>query len=58
MHDSLQELGFLALTMAQAGAYALMSECGLRWYLEMYRKRRGGLLEEYLNDVWRIDHYK
>ena len=42
----MQELGHLALTVVQASAYILKSECSLDWYLETHRERRGELLEE------------
>src|SRR5271170_7002460 len=53
-----QELGYLALAVVQAGAYISRFECSLRHYLEMYRERRGELLEEYKTQVQKIDDYK
>src|ERR1700722_6815541 len=53
-----QELGCLALAVVQAGAYISRFECGLGRYLEMYRERRGELLEEYRNQVQKIDDYE
>src|ERR1700722_2149797 len=53
-----QELGYLALAVVQAGAYISRFECGLRRYLEMYRERRGELLEEYRKQVQKIDGYE
>src|ERR1700722_787261 len=53
-----QELGYLALAVVQAGEYISRSECGLRHYLEMYRERRGELLEEYRTHVQKIDGYE
>src|SRR3984957_16503647 len=53
-----QELGYLALTVVQAGAYISRFDCGLRRYLEMYRERRGELLEEYRTQVQKIDDYE
>src|SRR3984957_10194764 len=53
-----QELGYLALAVVQAGAYISRSECGLRHYLEMYRERRGELLEEYRTHVQKVDGYE
>src|SRR3984957_5138930 len=53
-----QELGYLALAVVQAGAYISRFECGLSRYLEMYRERRGELLEEYRNQVQKIDDYE
>ena len=51
-----QELGYLALAVVQAGAYIFKSECSLNRYLELYRERRGGILEEY--NVQQNDDYK
>src|SRR3984957_2845928 len=53
-----QELGYFALAVVQAGAYISRSECGLHRYLEMYQERRGELLEEYRNQVQKIDDYE
>ena len=53
-----QELGHLALAVVQAGAYILQSDCGFNRYLEMYRERRGGLLEEYYDNIQKVDDYK
>ena len=53
-----QELGCLALAVVQAGAYISRFGCGLRRYLEMYRERRGELLEEYRTQVQKIDDYE
>ena len=53
-----QELGCFALAVVQAGAYISGSECGLHRYLEMYQERRGELLEEYRNQVQKIDDYE
>src|SRR3984957_5391397 len=53
-----QELGYFALAVVQAGAYISRSECGLRRYLEMYQERRGELLEEYRNQVQKVDDYE
>src|ERR1700722_9647439 len=53
-----QELGYLALAVVQAGTYIPRFECGLGRYLDMYRERRGELLEEYRNQVQKIDDYE
>jgi hypothetical protein len=53
-----QELGCFALAIVQAGAYIFKSECGLGRYLEMYRERRGTLLEEYRTQMQKIDDYE
>ena len=53
-----QELGYLALAVVQAGTYIPRFECGFGRYLEMYRERRGELLEEYRNQVQKIDDYE
>ena len=53
-----QELGYLALAVVQAGAYICQSECSLERYLELYRERRGGILEEYRDSVQKMDDYK
>ena len=53
-----QELGYLALAVVQAGAYISRFDCDLRRYLEMYRERRGELLEEYRTQVQKIDDYQ
>ena len=53
-----QELGYLALAVVQAGAYILKTECNLNRYLEMYRERRGVLLEEYRGIVQKMDDYE
>ena len=53
-----QELGYLALAVVQAGAYILRTECGFGRYLEMYRERRGGLLEEYRGNIQKMDNYE
>ena len=52
-----QDLGYLALAVVQAGAYICKSECGLDRYLELYRERRGAILEEYGDIVQKIDDY-
>ena len=52
-----QDLGYLALAVVQAGAYICKSECGLDRYLELYRERRGGILEEYGDIVQKTDDY-
>ena len=44
--------------MVQAGAYLLRTSCGLDWYLEMYRERRGELLEEYRDMIEKLDDYQ
>ena len=44
--------------MVQAGAYISTSECGLGRYLEMYKERRGELLEAYGDQIQKIDEYK
>ena len=54
----IQELGNLALAVAQPGAYILQSECGLSRYLEMYREHRGTLLKEYGDSVQKVDDCK
>ena len=54
----IQELGNLALAVMQAGAYIFQSECGLNRYLEMYLEHRGALLEEYGDNVQRVDDYR
>src|ERR1700722_9504018 len=51
-----QELDYLALAVVQAGAYISRLKCGLCRYLEMYRERRGKLLEEYRTQVQKIDN--
>jgi hypothetical protein len=53
-----QELGHLALAVVQAGAYISKSGCGLIYYLEMYRERRIQFLEEYRDQVQKIDDYE
>ena len=53
-----QGLGYLALAVVQAGAYIFKSECSLAQYLELYRERRGGILEEYHNNVQKVDDYE
>src|ERR1700722_10818126 len=53
-----QELGYLALAVVQAGTYIPRFECGFGRYLEMYRERRGELLEEYKNQAQQIDDYE
>src|SRR5271154_3022805 len=53
-----QELGHLALAVVQAGAYITRSNCSLSRYLEMYRERRGVLLEEYQDHIQKIDDYE
>ena len=53
-----QELGYLALAVVQAGAYIFKSECSLGQYLELYRERRGGILEEYGDIVQKVDNYE
>jgi hypothetical protein len=46
------------LAVVQAGAYISKTECGFARYLEMYRERRGGLLEEYKNQKQKVDDYE
>ena len=45
-----QELGYLALAIAQAGAYIKKGECGLRDFLALFQKHRKDLLG---NDAYR-----
>src|ERR1700739_1883881 len=54
----IQDLGFLALAIIQAGAYILESQCGLERYLNMYQNCLGELLEQYKDQVQKIDDYK
>ena len=54
----IQELGNLALAVAQPGAYIFQSECGLDRDLEMHRENRGTLLMEYGDSVQKVDDYK
>ncbi|HXP49251.1 MAG TPA: tetratricopeptide repeat protein, partial [Bacteroidia bacterium] len=54
----IQDLGFLALAIIQAGAYILESQCGLERYLNMYQNCLGELLEQYKDQVQKIDGYK
>jgi tetratricopeptide (TPR) repeat protein len=44
--------------VVQAGAYISKSGCGLVRYLEMYKERRTGILEEYQGHVQKIDNYE
>src|SRR5271170_5170357 len=53
-----QELGYFALAVVQAGSYISRSECSVGRYLEMYKARRGELLEEYRDQVQKIDDYE
>ena len=53
-----QELGNLALAVVQAGAYIFQAECGFDRYLHLHRERRGALLEEYRDNVQKMDDYK
>src|SRR3984957_18187823 len=53
-----QELGHFALAVVQAGSYISRSECSVGRYLEMYKARRGELLEEYRDQVHKIDDYE
>jgi len=53
-----QELGHFALAVVQAGSYISRSECSVGRYLEMYKARRGELLEEYRDQVQKIDDYE
>jgi len=53
-----QELGHLALAVVQAAAYIFRSGCGLGPYLELYRTRRGKLLEEYRHHKQKMDDYE
>src|SRR5882724_5921129 len=53
-----QELGHLALAVVQAGAYIFRAGCDLGSYLELYRRRRGKLLEEYRHHKQKIDGYE
>jgi len=50
-----QELGYLALAIVQAGAY-ISKSCSLARYLQIYRKHRDELLEHY--HVQKTDDYK
>jgi hypothetical protein len=50
-----QELGYLALAIVQAGAY-ISKSCSLARYLQIYQKHRAQLLEHH--DVQRTDDYK
>src|SRR5271154_2200299 len=53
-----QELGYVALAVVQAGAYIFRFQCGLSCYLEMYKRDSGRLLEEYRNNVQKGDDYQ
>src|SRR3984957_2021511 len=53
-----QELGYFALAVVQAGSYISRSECSIGRCLEMYKERRGELLEEYRDQVQKIDDYE
>ncbi|EUC66976.1 nephrocystin-3 protein [Rhizoctonia solani AG-3 Rhs1AP] len=52
------ELGSLALAIAQAGAYICVHQCSLDSYLDMYRTYRGELLEQYKHLTPKLDDYK
>ncbi|CUA66582.1 Alanine--tRNA ligase [Rhizoctonia solani] len=52
------ELGSLALAIAQAGAYTRVNQCGLESYLDMYRTYRGELLEQYKHLTPKLDDYE
>ena len=49
----IQELGYLALAVVQAGAYISRTGCALNHYLKMYQK----LLKTYRHDIQQIDDY-
>jgi len=53
-----QELGHLALAVVQAAAYIFRSGCDLGRYLELYRTRRGSLLEEYRHHKQKAGDYE
>src|SRR5882672_3643178 len=54
----IQELGHLALAVIQAGAYIFSSGCDIGLYLDLYKTRRGELLEEYRYYEQKTDDYK
>jgi len=53
-----QELGYLACAVVQAGTYISRFECGLCGYLKMYQEHHSELLEEYRNQLQKINDYK
>jgi hypothetical protein len=53
-----KELGYLALAIVQAGAYICKTQYGLDHYLKMYHEFCGNLLEEYCDEVHKMDDYK
>ncbi|QRV95642.1 kinesin light chain [Ceratobasidium sp. AG-Ba] len=49
--------GYLALAIAQAGAYARRSECTIDWYRDMFAKNHQRTLEERLPVLAQVDSY-
>ncbi|QRV95706.1 kinesin light chain [Ceratobasidium sp. AG-Ba] len=53
----LQGFGYLALAIAQAGAYIRCSECTIDWYRDMFAKNHQRTLEERLPVLAQVDDY-
>ncbi|KZS93989.1 TPR-like protein, partial [Sistotremastrum niveocremeum HHB9708] len=52
------ELGFFALAIVQAGAYIANTNISIDEYLKLYARCRGELLEEYKDQVQKVDDYE
>ncbi|QRW10048.1 kinesin light chain [Ceratobasidium sp. AG-Ba] len=52
-----QGFGYLALAIAQAGAYIRCSECTIAWYRDMFVKNHRRTLEERLPVLAQVDDY-
>ncbi|KAG8698468.1 hypothetical protein FRC09_007216 [Ceratobasidium sp. 395] len=51
-------LGCFPLAIVQAGAYTQTNMCSMENYLEMYQKSRGEILEDYADEVQKLDDYE
>jgi hypothetical protein len=58
MADIVQELGYFALAIVQAGAYIHTHCCTMQAYLDMYRISQGEMLEEYAELLEKADDYR
>ncbi|QRV94760.1 nephrocystin-3 protein [Ceratobasidium sp. AG-Ba] len=58
LDELIRAMGYFPLAIVQAGAYIRTHTCSLKDYLEMYQKSQGQLLEEYADEVQKIDDYE
>ncbi|KAG8740403.1 hypothetical protein FRC10_004354 [Ceratobasidium sp. 414] len=53
-----QDLGYMALAVVQAGAYIWRTSCGFDQYREMYKKRPREMLEKYSKMPLKVGNYE